>query len=186
MTVSQRRSSESLIVGAGSAAGRVVAADVAMRGVHVVLADDDLTAVDQLAEWIRSLGGVVRVESRQLDEETIRSYAASVSGVIDAREAEGVHPAGIRQLGQASASTLRRGAYYMRIGSWPGCDPLEASIDELFSVAERRGIGFIYAQTSPPLTASKLSVLSMIAGLASHHGAQNAIWLTLGTRAVRR
>jgi len=69
-----------IVTGAGSGIGAALAAELALRGTEVVLADIDVTDAETVAERIRSRGG--RVSATQLDVTSARAFDAVVAETV--------------------------------------------------------------------------------------------------------
>jgi NAD(P)-dependent dehydrogenase (short-subunit alcohol dehydrogenase family) len=69
-----------IVTGAGSGIGAALAAELALRGTEVVLADIDVTDAETVAERIRSRGG--RVSATQLDVTSAPAFDAVVAETV--------------------------------------------------------------------------------------------------------
>jgi NAD(P)-dependent dehydrogenase (short-subunit alcohol dehydrogenase family) len=135
-----------VVLGATSPLGQRVVVSAALRGAIVVLWDRDLSAVDALAEGLRSVGGSVRVATAELDRAALADLLEDASGLADGRATVdtpgeiGVHPAAEHALRHLSG-----GAWYARFAcrSMPGLRPDERS--SLAELSAERGIGFVCA-----------------------------------------
>lgn len=141
-------SGRTFVIGISTTLGRSLAVRACLNGHNLIIADEDLSAADRLAEWMRSMGSSVIVESSHIGVHLVRDLHHHLDCVVDARLIVNETEDSVLEMAIGCARTIDRGGAYVRLHSGlMGCS-LRSGFLDAANIGAARGVGSVVLQAT--------------------------------------